>query len=97
MHNQLNNDQLKLFDVIINLAMNGKGRLIFVYAHGGMGKIFLWKIITAKLSSEIKIVLSVATSGITALRLPGGRTAHFEIPFAIDPKQMIHMRYQAWH
>ncbi|VFQ82699.1 unnamed protein product [Cuscuta campestris] len=40
---------------------------------------------TAKLRSERKIVLTVASSGIASLLLPGGRTAHsrFDIPIEL--------------
>ncbi|CAN1327045.1 ATP-dependent DNA helicase pif1 [Linum perenne] len=52
---------------------------------GGTGKTFLWKVISAKLRSEGKIVLCVATSGIAALLMEGGRTAHskFHIPIKL--------------
>ncbi|KAL5720524.1 DNA helicase [Ranunculus cassubicifolius] len=40
----------------------------------------------AKLRSENKIVLAVASSGIASLLLPGGRTGHsrFKIPLDVD-------------
>jgi hypothetical protein len=49
---------------------------------GGTGKTFLYKVICSKLRSEGNIVLCIASSGIAALLLPGGRTAHsmFKIP-----------------
>lgn len=45
----------------------------------------LWKAITTKLRSEGKIVLAVASCGIAALLLQGGRTAHsrFHIPLIL--------------
>nr|AAK54292.1 putative helicase [Oryza sativa Japonica Group] len=45
-------------------------------------KTYLWKAITTRLRSEGKIVLAVASSGVAALLLQGGRTAHsaFNIP-----------------
>ena len=61
------------------------GKQIFVEGHGGTGKTFLWKAITTKLRSEGRIVLAVASCGIAALLLQGGRTAHsrFHIPLNI--------------
>nr|XP_023883470.1 uncharacterized protein LOC111995771 [Quercus suber] len=61
------------------------GGLYFVYGHGGTGKTYLWKTLIACLRSQGKIVLAVASSGIAALLLPGGRTAHsrFQIPIIV--------------
>jgi hypothetical protein len=57
-----------------------------VCGHGGTGKTFLWDAIIAKLRSEKKIVLAVASSGVASLLLPRGRIAHsrFKIPFDIN-------------
>nr|AWA44759.1 hypothetical protein SO190N17_000006 [Saccharum officinarum] len=79
---KLNLDQKKAFDTIIHSL----GKLIFVNGYGGTGKTFLWKAITTSLRAEGKIVLAVASSGIAALLLPGGRTAHsrFHIPLNIN-------------
>ena len=59
----------------INLAFSLDGP-------GGTGKTFLYKVICSKLCSNGAIVLCTASSGIAALLLPGGRTAHsmFKIP-----------------
>jgi ABC-type ATPase involved in cell division len=57
-------------------ADTSQGKLIFVEGHGGTCKTYLWKAITTKIRSEGKIVLAVASCGITALLLEGGRTAH---------------------
>ncbi|XP_050255276.1 uncharacterized protein LOC126701205 [Quercus robur] len=61
------------------------GGLYFVYGHGGTGKTYLWKTLIACLHSQGKIVLAIASSGIAALLLPGGRTAHskFQIPIIV--------------
>ncbi|XP_017221381.1 ATP-dependent DNA helicase pfh1-like [Daucus carota subsp. sativus] len=49
-------------------------------------KPILWRTLIAKLRSEGDIVLPVASSGIAATLLPGGRTAHsrFKIPIVLD-------------
>ncbi|KAG6537062.1 hypothetical protein ZIOFF_002140 [Zingiber officinale] len=44
--------------------------------NGGTGKTFLYRSILAHLRKQGKIVIAVATSGIAATLLPGGRTAH---------------------
>uniref|UniRef100_K3YXY4 ATP-dependent DNA helicase n=2 Tax=Setaria italica TaxID=4555 RepID=K3YXY4_SETIT len=83
---KLNLDQRKAFDAITQSVNSKLGKLIFVNGYGGTGKTFLWKAITKSLRSEGKIVLAVASSGIAALLLPGGRTAHsrFHIPLNIN-------------
>lgn len=56
--------------------------------HGseGCGKTYLWRTIISKLRSQGDIVLQVASSGIAATLLPGGRTAYsrFKIPIVLD-------------
>ncbi|XP_075645519.1 uncharacterized protein LOC142616582 [Castanea sativa] len=78
----LNIDQRNIYDEVINSISENKGGFFFVYGHGGTGKTYLWKTIICRLCSEGKIVIAIASSGIAALLLPGGRTAHsrFQIP-----------------
>jgi ATP-dependent DNA helicase PIF1 len=59
-----------------------KGGVFFLHGYGGTGKTFMWRTLASKLRSKHEIVLTVATSGIAALLLPGGRTAHskFKMP-----------------
>jgi hypothetical protein len=82
---QLNIDQKKVFDVVTERVLSGSAGFFFVCGHGGTGKMFLWNAITARLRSEKKIVLAVASSGVASLLLPRGRTVHsrFKIPFDI--------------
>jgi len=82
---QLNVDQKNVFDVITERVLSGSAGFFFVCGHGGTGKTFLWNAIIARLRSEKKIVLAVASSGVASLLLPRGRTAHsrFKIPFDI--------------
>lgn len=53
---------------------------------GGTSKIFLYHTIIANLISEGQIVLVIASSGIVATLLPGGRIAHsqFKIPTNVE-------------
>ncbi|KAM0832093.1 hypothetical protein ACQ4PT_065114 [Festuca glaucescens] len=97
-HN-LNSKQRHAFDSIIESVDKNLGKQIFVDGYGGTGKTYLWKAITTKLRSEGKIVLAVASCGIAALLLQGGRTAHsrFHIPLILteqstcDIKQGTHL------
>lgn len=61
---------------------NQKGGVFFLHGYGGTGKTFMWRTLASALRSKHDIVLTVATSGIASLLLPGGRTAHskFKIP-----------------
>lgn len=82
----LNCQQRESYEAIIHSVYNNEGRLIFFYGHGATGKTYLWNTIIAKLRSESKIVLPVATYGTVALLLPGGGTAHsrFHLPLSPD-------------
>jgi hypothetical protein len=81
-HQLLNAEQKKGYDEIMHCVNNGTGGIFMINGHGGTGKTFLYKVICSKLRSEGSIVLCTASSGIAALLLPGGRTAHsmFKIP-----------------
>ena len=86
MYNQLNPDQLLAYKNIIDRVVSGKPGFFFVSGYGGTGKTFLWSSIIAYLRGKERIVLTVASSGVAALLLPGGRTAHsrFKIPISLD-------------
>ncbi|CAI0396898.1 unnamed protein product [Linum tenue] len=70
----------------MNSVDEGAGKFFFLYGHGGTGKTYLYNTIIAKLRSQQKIVLVVASSGIAATLLPDGSTGHsrFKIPINID-------------
>uniref|UniRef100_A0A803NJP1 ATP-dependent DNA helicase n=1 Tax=Cannabis sativa TaxID=3483 RepID=A0A803NJP1_CANSA len=91
----LNPSQKISYEAILNSVENEEGKLFFISGHGGTGKTFLWNTVIAKLRSESKIVLSVATSGITALLLPNGRTAHsrFHIPLEVTTESTCEIRH----
>ncbi|XP_020108369.1 uncharacterized protein LOC109724099 isoform X2 [Ananas comosus] len=86
LYNGLNTEQLAVYRSVLASVYENKGGVFFVYGHGGTGKTYLWQTIIAKLRSEAKIVLAVASSGIASLLLSGGRTAHsrFKIPIKLD-------------
>jgi hypothetical protein len=92
--NNLNQDQKKAYDAIMESVDKRLGKQIFVEGYGGTGKTYLWKAITTKLRSEGKIVLAVASCGIAALLLQGGRTAHsrFRIPLNITEESTCEIK-----
>ncbi|XP_074336487.1 uncharacterized protein LOC141673617 [Apium graveolens] len=81
-----NEEQLDVYTQILDSIQSGIGGLYFVYDSGGCGKTYLWRTLIWKLRSRGDIVLPVASSGIAATLLPGGRTAHsrFKIPIVFD-------------
>nr|GEU36318.1 uncharacterized protein [Tanacetum cinerariifolium] len=84
----LNPQQRDVYDNIMQVINEINGVLFFVYGCGGTGKTYLWKTIISWIRSLGRIVLSVASSGIASLLLPGGRTTHsrFRIPMELDNK-----------
>ncbi|KAL7132310.1 hypothetical protein ABFS83_12G064800 [Erythranthe nasuta] len=68
-------EQRKVYDVVMDVLTNDSGGMFFLYGHGGTGKTFLWKTLSAAVRSKREIVINVASSGIASLLLPGGRTA----------------------
>jgi hypothetical protein len=87
--NSLNTQQRAVYDAVMAAVaqaraagLNG-GNVFFVDGVGGAGKTFTYSCLLAGVRSQPDgIALSVASSGIAALLLPGGRTAHsrFKIP-----------------
>lgn len=82
-------DQLKAFDTIIDSVTNKKGKIFFLDAPGGTGKTFLINLLLAQVRQSGKIALAVASSGIAATLLSGGKTAHstFKLPLSVSLEQ----------
>jgi hypothetical protein len=76
---QLNPEQWAVYD---NVMAAVDRRACFVDGLGGTGKTFLYSYLLSTVCAEGWVVIIVASSGITALLLDGGRTAHlhFKIP-----------------
>jgi len=79
-------EQKHVYDTIMSRIDANLQGLFFVYGYGGTGKTFIWRALASAIRSRGDIVLTVASSGIAALLIPGGRTAHsrFAIPFTVD-------------
>jgi hypothetical protein len=80
--NKLVPDQKEVFDKITTAVFNNAGGVFFLDAPGGTGKTFVINLILAKVRQRNCIALAVASSGIAATLLTGGRTAHsaFKLP-----------------
>lgn len=81
----LNSDQQVVYNAVMDSVLKKKEGLFIVYGHGGTGKTYLYKTIIASLRSKKHIVLAVASSGVSALLLLGGRTAHTRFRKPINP------------
>src|SRR3954468_106548 len=90
----LNVDQRNAYQVIVDCVLEEKSGFFFVSGYGGTGKTFLWNSIISFLRGEGKIVLTVASSGVAALLLAGGRTAHsrFKIPLQLDQTTLCEIK-----
>ena len=84
MTEQLNEEQVASFDEIVAAVesyeqdphQEGSRTAFFLHGPAGTGKSFLYNCLCSHLRPKGTIVLCVASSGIAAQLLPGGRTAH---------------------
>uniref|UniRef100_A0ACD5ZBE1 Uncharacterized protein n=1 Tax=Avena sativa TaxID=4498 RepID=A0ACD5ZBE1_AVESA len=91
---RLNACQRSAFKRIVRCVVKKDLGFYFVSGFGGTGKTFLWNAIVSYLRGQQLIVLTVASSGVASLLLPGGRTAHsrFKIPFSIDETSVCEIK-----
>ncbi len=76
---QLNPEQRAVYDNVIAVVNR---RAFFVDGLGSTGKTFLYSCLLNTVRAQGRVAIAVASSGIAALLLDGGRTAHsrFKIP-----------------
>ncbi|XP_016490904.2 uncharacterized protein LOC107810620 [Nicotiana tabacum] len=81
----LTDEQKSVYEKIIRDVNKDKGGFFFLYGFGRTDKTFIWRTLTSAIRSRGDIVLTVASSGIASLLLPGGRTTHsrFVIPLNV--------------
>ncbi|GFX00142.1 ATP-dependent DNA helicase [Trichonephila clavipes] len=60
------------------------GGLFFINVPGGTGKTFLLSLILATIRSQNNIALAIASSGIAATFLDGGRTTHSALKLPLN-------------
>ena len=72
----MSQEQVSIFDCIVNAAINYQPLLAFVDGKAGHGKTYLVNAVCDKLRSLGRIVLPTATTAFTAHLYPGGRTTH---------------------
>ncbi|XP_016185397.1 uncharacterized protein LOC107627031 [Arachis ipaensis] len=90
----LNRGQCVAFDTIANAFSRGTSGFFFVCGYGGTRKTFLWNALSASIRSKGHIIFNVASSGIAALLLPNGQTAHsrFKVPLSVNQDSICNIR-----
>ncbi|KAH9613206.1 hypothetical protein KSS87_004398 [Heliosperma pusillum] len=72
----MTDEQRLVYNEIVDAVLKNKGGVFFVYGYGGTGKTFIWRTLCAAFRCKGDICLPVASSGIAATLIPGGRTVH---------------------
>lgn len=75
-------DQRIVYESVIDYIETNTPGIFFLDAPGGTGKTFVINLLLATIRKQNKIALGVASSGIAATLIQGGRTAHsaFKLP-----------------
>ncbi|GFX77454.1 ATP-dependent DNA helicase PIF1 [Trichonephila clavipes] len=81
---QLILEQRIAYDRIMRAITEQSGGLFFIDAPGGTGKTFLLSLILATIRSQNNIALAIASSGIAATLLDGGRTTHSALKLPLN-------------
>ncbi|KAF7334120.1 ATP-dependent DNA helicase [Mycena venus] len=81
---RMNAEQKDAFQQIVESVERKLGKIFFLNGAGGTGKTFVYNTLAHHFRGETCIVLCVASSGIAALLLQGGRTAHSVFKLPID-------------
>ena len=77
-------DQKAAYDAILDKINRKAGGIVFLDAPGGTGKTFVINLLLAKIRQQSKIAIAVASSGIAATLLHGGRTAHSTLKLPLN-------------
>ncbi|XP_071928011.1 uncharacterized protein [Coffea arabica] len=94
---KLNAEQKHAYDLILPSVFSSRGQSFFIDGPGGTGKTFLYRSLLATLRSQGYIAIAVATSGVAASLLPGGRTVHsrFKIPLDFSRNKTCQLSKQS--
>lgn len=80
--------QKHAYDIIINHIEKQQGGIIFLDAPGGTGKTFLINLILAEIRIKGGIALALASSGIAATMMDGGKTAHSGLKLPLNVAEL---------
>ena len=86
----LNPDQHSAFDRIVSAVTNATEETFFLHGPESTEKTYLYNTLCYHLHSQNKIVLCIASSGIAALLLMGGHTAHSCLKIPIPCNKTTH-------
>mmetsp|Transcript_9484 Transcript_9484/g.27324 ORF Transcript_9484/g.27324 Transcript_9484/m.27324 type:complete len:145 (+) Transcript_9484:459-893(+) len=95
----MNEAQRAVYDAIIAEALpittataadESRSKVFFIDSEGGGGKTFLLETVIAAVREESKVAIACATTGVAALLLEGGTTAHsrFGVPVPAEQKSI---------
>ncbi len=92
----LNDGQRATYNGVIDAYAAHHAKVIFIDGPGGTGKTYIENLILNDVRLRGDIALAIASSGIAALLLSGGRTAHsyLKIPIALDCTSFCYIRKQ---
>ena len=76
--------QRSVYDAIVDKINQKEGGILFLDAPSGTGKTFLINLLLAKIRQQSKIAIAMASSGIAATLLHGGRTAHSTLKLPLN-------------
>lgn len=88
---KLNDRQRNVYETIMQAVQNNDGGLYFLDAPGGTGKTFVISLILAAIRSQQRIALALASSGIAATLLDGGRTAHSALKLPLNVQVCLYL------
>ncbi len=88
----LNSEQRRVYQEVMDAVFAPEGspsgsRAFFIDGLGGSGKTFTYSCLLSAVRARGKVAVAVASSGIAALLLPGGRTAHSRFKFSVGNAQ----------
>ncbi|XP_074319779.1 uncharacterized protein LOC141656686 [Silene latifolia] len=92
--NLLNIEQKRAYEIIYDRVMEKRPGAFFVDGPGGTGKTFLYSSLLAQLPKKGFIALAVASSGIAASNISGGRTANSLSKFLLILKKIKVVKFQ---
>jgi uncharacterized radical SAM superfamily protein len=86
-----------ILDSVTTAIYSCKPGLFFIEGPGGTGKTFIENLLLANVRSQDGVALAVASSGMAAILLKGGRTSHsrFKIPLDIHSESLCNVSAQS--
>ena len=81
---RLNPEQRIIFNEVIDCVTQRRSKLFFLDGPGGTGKTFVYNLLLSTVRSHGKIAIALASTGLAALLLEKGRTAHSRLKIPIE-------------